>query len=150
MKQASKKKIDTIEKLAGLVQNNIDRTEALEGLVKKNVDHTGTLEGLVKKNVDRTGALEMLVKKNVDRTGALEVLVKKNVDLTERLAGSIAEDFSAIDERFDTLKNRLVRLDTGMHNEFAEVKKKLDDIDTRISGLEFKVYGFRGSSKVFK
>ncbi|PIR82834.1 hypothetical protein COU20_00215 [Candidatus Kaiserbacteria bacterium CG10_big_fil_rev_8_21_14_0_10_59_10] len=82
--------------------------------------------------------------------------------LIEKLAGSVVQDFAAIDgrfdavvkrfdavdkrfdsvdERFDAVDERFEKLEFEMRNGFAEVKRILERIDTRLSALELAVFG---------
>jgi len=80
-------------------------------------------------------------KKIITTLGGLAVLVERNVDLTGKLAESIAEDFSSMNERFDKVDTRFDSLELEMRSGFEELNKKLDRIDTRIAALELAVFG---------
>lgn len=86
----------------------------------------------------------------IDTIAKLAVLVQKNIRLNENLARSMAEDFADVQERLDTVDERLDLLQSDVRNGFQEMQKKYDDADTRISGLEYRVFNFNGSLKSVK
>ena len=64
----------------------------------------------------------------------------------ERYATATAEDIAALSERFDVQVENQKKLDDDVNNGFSEQKTKLNDFDTRLSGVEAVV--FPGSSSM--
>lgn len=54
----------------------------------------------------------------------------------ERYATAAAEDAADVSDKIDILSQKVDGLDTEVGNGFSEVKMKMDEHDTRISGVQ--------------
>lgn len=68
----------------------------------------------------------------------------KRFDLLEnridRYATATAEDSVDLSDKFDELSENQRKLDGDVNNGFSEQKTKLNDFDTRLSGVEAVVF----------
>lgn len=58
----------------------------------------------------------------------------------ERYATATAEDIATLSDRFDAQVENQKKLDDDVNNGFSEQKTKLNDFDTRLSGVEAVVF----------
>lgn len=72
---------------------------------------------------------------------------KKAIDTLEKLAQMMSDGFDDVHIEMET---HFSSLESEVRNGFDEIKRKLDVFDTRISALEYKVFGSSERMKVAK
>jgi membrane protein required for beta-lactamase induction len=69
----------------------------------------------------------------------MKKLLKRKIDSVEKLAAIMLDSFADIDARFDALEHE-------MRSGFADIRRILDRIDTRLAALEMAVFGASSST----
>ena len=71
----------------------------------------------------------------------------EKIDSFEKLGSLIVDEIQDFREEVDA---RLLDIESEVRGGFLDVNIKLDKVDTRLAGLEYKVFGFRSLPSISK